>query len=76
MLVAALYSKRSTGAGALAGDRYRGVLWILFFARSLAVSGEYTVGGTGLVRRVFLSLTVMSLFTAPPDEAVLARFFP
>ena len=82
VLVAALYWKRSTGAGALAAVITVAVLWGWFFLRSLAVSGEYTVGGTGLLPVVVmflgccLILVAVSLFTAPPDEAVLARFFP
>ena len=82
MLVAALYWKRSTGAGALAAIVTVALLWGLFFVRSLAVSGEYTVGGSGLLPVVVMfggasiSLWVVSLFTDPPDEAALAKFFP
>ncbi|MGH9337503.1 MAG: sodium:solute symporter family transporter, partial [Vicinamibacteria bacterium] len=81
-VVAALYWRRSTGAGVLASIATVALLWVGFLVDSLGTRGEYTVGGTGLLPVVFLfagaivSLVAVSLLTAPPSDRVLDRFFP
>ena len=82
LVVGALYWRRSTGAGAMAAILTVAVLWVVFLIRSLGVSGEYTVAGSGLmpVAVMFvgacLSFVTVSLVTRPPDDAVVDKFFP
>ena len=82
IIVGALYWRRSTGSGALAAILTVAVLWVVFLIRSLGVSGEYTVAGSGLmpVAVMFagacLSFVLVSLVTRPPDDGVVAEFFP
>lgn len=80
IVVAALYWRRSTAAGALSSVAATAVLWVWFFWRSLGVP-DYTVGGTGImpvaviVTVSTLALVVGSLASRPPDAQVLEGFF-
>ncbi len=80
VLVAALYWRRSTAAGALASIVTVATLWAGFFAHSLGSSGEYTVADTGLLPVVMMfsgaivSLVAVSLATEPPPQEVVDRF--
>ena len=80
LVVAALYWRRATRAGAFAGLATVAVLWLVYFRRGWVDPG-YTVGGSGLlpvaviVVAAALAMVVVSLLTKPPDDAVLARFF-
>jgi SSS family solute:Na+ symporter len=80
LIVAALYWKRATKAGAWACLLTAAGLWGWFFARGFGVSG-YSVAGTGVMPVAVmlggstLALIVVSLVTRPPAERVLARFF-
>ncbi|HXV64995.1 MAG TPA: sodium:solute symporter family protein [Vicinamibacteria bacterium] len=80
VLLAALFWKRSTAAGALAGIFTVTILWTAFFWRSTAGQGEYTVFGFLPVVYLLLgsttALVVASLVTSPPQEDVLRKFFP
>ena len=49
LVVGVLYWRRSTGAGAMAAILTIAVLWVVFLTRSLGVTGEYTVAGSGLM---------------------------
>ena len=81
IVVAALFWKRSTKQGAIASVLSVAVLWLFFFLRSQDHQ-DASVLGTGLmpVAVIFVTaaavLTIVSLMTRPPDEAVLRRFFP
>ncbi len=82
VIVGALYWRRSTAAGALSGVLTVAVLWVAFLVRSLGFEGEYTVAGSGLMPVVVmfagaaLSFILVSLFTMPPDDEVIDKFFP
>ncbi len=82
IVVAALYWRRSTGPGVFASIATVAVLWTMFFLDSLGSRGEYTAFDTGLLPVVFLfagavvSLVAVSLWTPPPPDNVLDRFFP
>ncbi len=81
VVVAALYWKRSTQWGAMASILSVATLWIYFFIRSGGAS-DYSVGGTGILPvAVMLTVSaslmiVVSLFTPPPSQEVLRKFFP
>lgn len=81
LLVAALYWRRATAAGAWASLATAAGLWLYYFARGWQTPG-YTVGGSGLMPvavilpAAALALVVVSLLTRPPDRAALAGFFP
>ncbi len=81
IVVAALYWRRASAAGALSAVFTVVALWIFFFSRGWGSPG-YTVADSGVmpVAVMFLVSTVVligvSLVTAPPEEARLARFFP
>ena len=80
VVVASLYWRRSTAAGASAAVVTVAALWIFFFSRGHDVP-NYTVMGTGVmpVAVMFaasaLALVVVSLLTRPPGEQTLDRFF-
>lgn len=81
LVVAALYWRRATRAGAYASVLSAALLWVWFFARGWQQPG-YTVGGTGLMPVAVIlavstaALVLVSLVTRAPEAAVLARFFP
>lgn len=81
IVVAAVYWRRATKHGAIAAVLTVAALWIYFFTDGWQVPG-YSVGGSGVmpVAVIFAAsatiLVVVSLFTRPPEPAVVARFFP
>lgn len=81
IVVAALYWKRSTKAGAYACILSVIVTWLYFFYRA-GDSGKYTVGGTGIMPvGVMLLISTMALvivswFTRAPNQVTLDKFFP
>lgn len=81
LIVAALYWRRATRAGAWASLATAVVLWLYYFAHAGQNPG-YTIGGTGLmpvaviVPAATLALIAVSLATAPPPPEALAPFFP
>lgn len=80
VIVAALYWRRSTKAGAFAAVLTVAVFWTYYFSQGFG-RPEYTVGGTGImpvaviVVAATVAMVVGSLLTSPPDEARLRRFF-
>ncbi len=78
----ALYFRRSTKAGAIASVLTVAVLWIWFYLDSLGTTGLYTAWGSGLMPVGVMfpasaaALVLVSAVTRPPEEAVIARFFP
>ena len=81
VVVASLYWRRATAAGAIAGVLAATAVWIVLFLTTQSTAGhESLVGGVMPVTWIFLSSTiaivVVSLMTKPPDEGTLARFFP
>lgn len=81
LLVAALWWRRATSAGAWASLLTAAGLWTWFFVRASQDPG-YTVAGTGvmpvavIVAAAALALIVVSLVTRPPPDEVLGLFFP
>lgn len=81
VVVAALYWKRATKAGAFAAVGTVAALWVYFYSVGGDVPG-YTVGGSGfapvgvLVAAAAVAMVVVSLLTRPPSDETLARFFP
>lgn len=81
VVVAALYWKRSTKAGAVASILTALAAWGFFLLRGFSAA-NYTVGGSGLLPVALvlaassLAMIAVSLATAPPPAAVVARFFP
>ena len=81
LIVAALYWKRATRAGILAGIFAVVGGWIYFFIDGWQVPG-YSVGGTGVLPVVVLTaasalaVVVVSLLSQPPSRETLERFFP
>jgi SSS family solute:Na+ symporter len=81
LVLAALFWKRSTKQGVMAGIVTVAALWTFFFFQSLGVGGDFSVGGTGVlpvVAVVFgasLVVVVVSLSTRPPSESVIEKFF-
>lgn len=81
ILLLALFWRRMTKWGAIAGVAAVAGLWVYFFTVGSGVPG-YTVGGTGVMPVAVMTLAstvatiLASLVTRPPSEAALARFFP
>jgi SSS family solute:Na+ symporter len=81
VILAAVFWRRSTRAGALASILSVGVLWFGFFLRGQGTP-DYTVGGTGVMPVAVILfaggavLIVVSLLTRPPAAHTLAKFFP
>ncbi|MYF94743.1 MAG: sodium:solute symporter family protein, partial [Holophagales bacterium] len=81
VVVAALYWRRSTAAGAGAAILTVIALWTWFFLRGIG-DADYSVGGTGVmpVAVVFagstLAMIVGSLLSRPPAPERVARFIP
>ncbi len=81
VVVAALYWRRSTAAGAGAAILTVIALWTWFFLRGIG-NPDYSVGGTGImpVAVVFagstLAMVGVSLLSRPPAPERVARFFP
>ncbi len=80
LVFCALYWKRTTKAGAYVSIVAALLSWIYFFHQS-GYGGEYFVG-PGIVPAAIcfvisgVSLIVVSLFTSPPPQATIDRFFP
>ncbi|HVS15821.1 MAG TPA: sodium:solute symporter family protein [Thermoanaerobaculia bacterium] len=81
ILLAGLFWRRSTAAGALASLATVVASWTWFFVNAWG-RPDYSVGGTGLdpVVVIFagsvLAMVVGSLASRPPDPEQVARFFP
>jgi SSS family solute:Na+ symporter len=79
ILLAALFWRRSTAAGAMAALLAVVVSWVFFFVRGWG-NPDYSVLGTGLMPvAVILALSILalvagSLFTRPPSTERVARF--
>jgi SSS family solute:Na+ symporter len=80
LVVAALYWRRATRAGAWACVLTAAALWLGFFLRGFGESG-YTVAGSGVMPVAVMlagssaALVLVSLVTSPPERRVLAKFF-
>lgn len=81
VVVASLYWKRATAAGAMAGVVAAAGIWVVLFWMSRSTAGhDSLVGGvmpvTWIVLGSTIALVAVSLTTDPPDEEHLERFFP
>ena len=81
IVVATLNWRRASAAGAFSAVFSAVALWIFFFWRGWGSPGYSVASSGGMpVAVMFLVSTVVlvgvSLVTAPPEEARLARFFP
>ena len=81
LVVAALYWRRLTLAGAVSSILVTAGSWAYFFVQSdFAANARYLFSGMLPVATICLlstiSLVAVSLLTRPPREEVLARFFP
>jgi SSS family solute:Na+ symporter len=82
VVIAALYWRRATAAGAIASVLATTLTWVGLFAADLmhGGSGEYLVGGLMPVVFIFgasaIAMIGVSLVTTPPGEEALGRFFP
>jgi solute:Na+ symporter, SSS family len=79
VIAAALYWRRATAAGAIAGVLACALTWAALFAVSFGQPGELVVGGVTpaawIVAASTAALIGVSLATTPPSEATLARYF-
>ena len=80
LVLAALYWKRATAAGAYASVIVVAISWLIFFAMS-GFGGEFTVlGGVMPVAICWMAgafaMVAGSLVTRPPSEETVAKFFP
>jgi SSS family solute:Na+ symporter len=81
LIVAALYWRRFTKAGAYAGIIAAFGSWaVLFYMSGFGKNPHFDVFGTMPVATMVLCSTLavvlVSLVTRPPTEATLAKFFP
>lgn len=81
LVVAALYWKRTTRAGAIACTVATGAVWlVLFHASNYGAIRGYHFLGLIPVAVIFavgvVSVVGVSLFTKPPSEPTLRKFFP
>lgn len=81
LLVASLYWRRVTKAGAYASILTTGLVWFAFFYRSgFGAVDEKLLAGmmpvTYIVAAAAGSLVVVSLMTRPPSSAAISKFFP
>jgi SSS family solute:Na+ symporter len=85
LVIAALYWRRATKAGAFASVIAVVATWTFFFVKASIVNqslgGEYTVwGGVMPVALCFAAgvtaMIIVSLVTRPPDARTLDKFFP
>ena len=80
LVFSALYWKRATEAGAVASILLALVTWAYFFHKS-GYGGEYFVG-PGIVPAAICffasagAMVLVSLFTSPPAQPTIDRFFP
>jgi SSS family solute:Na+ symporter len=81
LVVAALWWRRATAAGAWASLLTAAGLWLYYFVHGTQNPG-YTIAGTGampvavILPAAALALIVVSLLTRPPSDDALDRFFP
>jgi SSS family solute:Na+ symporter len=81
VLLAALFWKRSNKYGAFASILSVIILWSILFVEGWNNPG-YTVGGTGIMPVALIivvgavAMVIGSLISKPPDESVIAKFFP
>jgi SSS family solute:Na+ symporter len=81
LLLASLYWRRLTKAGAYASILTAGAVWFYFFQGSgFGMSQEKLVGGvmpvTYIVAAATLAMVAVSWMTKPPSAVTLAKFFP
>jgi SSS family solute:Na+ symporter len=86
LVVAAVYWRRATKAGAITSVLVTVVVWLVLFTRDLAAKGksggedELLVFGMMPVAVIFaasaLTLVMVSLLTPPPSKATINKFFP
>ncbi|VAX42164.1 Acetate permease ActP (cation/acetate symporter) [hydrothermal vent metagenome] len=89
LILAALYWKRLTKAGAYACIIAAAGTWVYLFKQSnFAVNRSYTIdltiGGelyelmpvTGMILASTVAMIIVSLITKPPSDATIAKFFP
>lgn len=80
----ALYWKRATAAGVIAGILATAVTWIIFFTWSNVAGtgrpGDVLLWGINPVAYIFgacaLAVLVVSLVTRPPTDETVAKYFP
>ncbi|MGB0590532.1 MAG: sodium:solute symporter family protein [Myxococcota bacterium] len=79
LIVAALYWRRATAHGAMAGLIAAVLTWGGLFALSFGQPGELVVAGVTPAAWIVLAstsaLVIVSLMTEPPSEATLERYF-
>lgn len=80
LVIAALYWRRATKAGAYASVIATTVTWMIFFTMS-GFGGEFTVFGGVMPAAICwlagaVAMIVVSLATKPPSEEHVAKFFP
>jgi SSS family solute:Na+ symporter len=80
LVIAALYWKRATRAGAIASVLTTAVAWILLFRQAgWGANRSYLFLGMMPVATIFLcsasALVIVSLLTKPPSRTVLDRYF-
>ena len=81
LVVAALYWRRSTAAGAVCGIAAGAATWLWLFRQAAGEPG-YSLAGTGVmpvaavIAATRLALVLGSLATPPPSPPPLQRFFP
>ena len=79
LVIATLYWKRATAAGAFASVIAVVVTWVIFFAMS-GFGGEFTVMGGVMPAAICwvagaLAMVVVSLATKPPSKETVDKFF-
>ena len=80
LVVAAVYWRRLTKAGAYASIVAAAVSWLALFAQSrFGLNSDFTVAGmmpvVVMIAASASALILVSLATAPPSDATLAKFF-
>ena len=80
LVLAALYWRRATKAGAYASVIATTGTWLVFFTMS-GFGGEFTVLGGVMPAAICwlagaVAMVVVSLATKPPAEETVAKFFP
>lgn len=85
IVFAAVYWRRTTVAGVISAVLATGASWAFLFWKDMIAAkppgaGEFLIFGMMPVTIMFtlsaITLVAVSLFTRPPSEATLARFFP
>lgn len=80
VVLAALYWRRATAAGAIAATLSAGTTWLWLFSQGRGGGEKFLFFGLMPVAVIFaassLAMVGVSLVTRPPDDDVLERFFP